>query len=75
MEEISYINIFTQEYIKVMPQISYYLRSPRLPPIFKYKCPLFATAGGLMRIYIFNNSLEHIWAPSMNIKLGLAVYV
>ena len=57
---MSDINISTQEYIKVIPQISYYLRSHRLPPIFKYKCPLFAAAGHSRRIYIFSNSLEHM---------------
>ena len=60
MEEMSDINIFTQEYIKVIPQITYYLRSPRLPSIFKYKCSLFAAGGDNWRIYIFSNSLEHM---------------
>ena len=57
---MSDINIFTQEYIKVIHQISYYIRSPRLPPIFKYKCPLFAAGVENGRIYIFSNSLEHM---------------
>ena len=60
MEKMSDINTSTQEYVKVIPQISYYLTGPCLPPIFKYKCPLFAAAGNFRRIYIFSNSLEHM---------------
>ena len=57
---MSDINKSTQEYLKVIPQISYYLRSPRLPPIFKYKCPLLAATGNERRIYLLSNSLEHM---------------
>ena len=60
MEKMSDINTSTKEYVKVIPQISYYLRGRFLPPIFKYKCPLFAAAGEFNRIYIFSNSLEHM---------------
>ena len=66
MEKMSDINISTQEYVKVIPQISYYLRSRFLPPIFKYKCPLFAAAGYFNRIYIFSNSLEQMGTFSGN---------
>ena len=53
----SHINI----YLRIVPRIAFYLKNKNISAIFKYKCPLFAAAGGVNgRIYLFSNSLEHM---------------
>ena len=52
--------VVNEEYLKVVPRIAYYLKSKNTGDIFKYKCPLFAAGDGSGRIYLFNNSLEHM---------------
>ena len=44
-----------EEYLRVVPQIGYYLKNNNLRAIFKHKCVLFAG-----NIELFTNSLEHM---------------
>ena len=61
MEEIKVIeNIPNDEYLRIVPIISKYIKNKNISPILKYKCPLFASTGHEGEIYIFNNSLEHM---------------
>ena len=48
-------------YQRIVPRIAFYLKNKYISAIFKYKCPLFAAAGGNKgRIFLFSNSLEHM---------------
>ena len=47
-------------YLRIVPRIAFYLKKKNIRGIFKYKCPLFASAGGDRRIYLFSNSLEYM---------------
>ena len=50
-----------KEYEKVTSRIGYYMRSKNIARIFKEKCPIFAAAGGNVKIFnLFSNSLEHM---------------
>ena len=48
------------KYLRVVPQIGYYLKEKNIASICKYKCLLFAAGGAEGRIYLFSNSLEHM---------------
>ena len=48
------------KYLRIVPRIAFYLKNKNNSAIFKYKCPLFAVGGTNGRIYLFNNSLEHM---------------
>ena len=50
----------TEEYLRIVPRIGYYLKSRNIADIFKYKSVLFAAGGIDRRIYLFSNSLEHM---------------
>ena len=58
MEESKIIE--TVEYLRIIPQMAYYLKSHKTQNIFKYKSLLFATGGEKGRIYLMSNSLENM---------------
>ena len=48
------------EYLRIVPIIGKYIKNRKIPPIFKYKHPIFASTGYEGRIHLFSNSLEHM---------------
>ena len=52
--------VVNEEYLRIVPRITYYLKKKNISAIFKHKCPLFAAGGWDRRIYLFSNSLEHM---------------
>ena len=61
MEESKYIGtIINKEYLRIVPRMSYYLKSKNIAGIFKYKCLLFAAGGYNGEIELFSNSLEYM---------------
>ena len=48
------------KYLRIIPIIAKYIKNKNIPPIFKYKYPIFASTGNEGRIHIFSNSLEHM---------------
>ena len=50
----------TEEYVRVVSGIIYYLKKKNTGAICKYKCPLFAAGGDEGRIELLSNSLEHM---------------
>ena len=54
-----------EEYMRIVPGISYYLKNKNIADIFKQKCVLFAAGSNNEgRIELFSNSLEHMGALS-----------
>ena len=52
--------VINDEYVRIVPRISYYLKSKNIAAIFKHRCILFAAASNWGIIYLFSNSLEHM---------------